>query len=350
MKRKHIILKCALLALLSAGAGGCNTTPLRESERALIPVEQAGQKTVETRIAALKKVMAPLKTRGVSVDLNAYAHHPMPGQEILKAVKKMGFNRICCRISSESELSETLQKLLVSAAAEKLPVELVLRQGDFKQRFRGNALVRALLPQFRQLPEMAEEIVRFNETLPANAKIAGVQVVFEPHRFTYANGASEIPGLLYLWSDATFGKGLDNDKLVELSIKQLEKMKANLKGIPLSVELPDFYPLWKKEGKLTRGSAKDFSAIGKVVIRCTGNLPSQLVNNSKTAMADAKEVTAVIPLADHTSVRSGALRRRDWNDLVRALGFFISSTRKANCSGVILRPLSELGYMLLEQD
>ena len=67
-------------------------------------------------------------------------------------------------------------------------------------------------------------------------------------------------------------------------------------------------------------------------------------------MKEGKDMLAVIPVADHTSVRSGALRRRDWNDLVKSLGYFINSSRKMNCSGVVIRPLSEVGYMLLEQD
>jgi hypothetical protein len=156
--------------------------------------------------------------------------------------------------------------------------------------------------------------------------------------------------LHYHWSNETFGKGLDNDKLTELSFKQLLEMKKRLSTLPLAVELPDFYPVWKKEGKLSLGSVKDFSPIGNVRIRCTGNVPTQLVQLSRTAFSGNKDLTAVIPLADHTSVRSGALRRRDWNDLVRALEYFISSTRKTGCSGVVLRPFSELSYMLLEKD
>jgi hypothetical protein len=130
----------------------------------------------------------------------------------------------------------------------------------------------------------------------------------------------------------------------------LLEMKKRLSTLPLAVDLPDFYPVWKKEGKLSQGSVKDFSAIGNVRIRCTGNVPTQLVQLSRTAFSGNKDLTAVIPLADHTSVRSGALRRRDWNDLVRALEYFISSTRKTGCSGVVLRPFSELSYMLLEKD
>ena len=141
-----------------------------------------------------------------------------------------------------------------------------------------------------------------------------------------------------------------NDKLVELSMEQLKKMKAKLKNLPLSIELPDFYPAWVREGKLSKGSVKDLAAIGKVMLQCSGNQPSQLVTRSAAAMKEGKNMVAVIPVAGHTSVNSGALRRRDWNDLVRALGYFVNSTRKQNCSGVIIRPLSELGYMLLEQD
>lgn len=350
MKARPTTFFAALFALLLAGTSGCNSTPLRMEERAMIPVSRAEKKTIERRAAALRQVLSPLKVRGAGVSLSAYAHHQFPAPVIMDLIKKMGFNRIYCSISSESELSEDLEQLLTSAASAGIPVELMIRQGDFKHRFRGNALVRCFLPQFRQLPELAEDIADFNDSLPANAKLAGVTVRFEPHLFTHTNGAAEIPGLHYLWSSTTFGKGLDNDKLVELSMEQFKKMKKKLGKLPLSIELPDFYPIWVREGKLTSGSVKDLAAIGSVMIQCSGNLPSQLVSRSRDAMKEGKNMQAVIPVASHTSVHSGALRRRDWNDLVRALGYFVNSSRKTNCSGVVIRPLSELGYMLLEQD
>ena len=350
MKTTHNTLLSVLCVLLTAGFCGCSTTPLRMEERAMSPAAQAGRKIVERRAARLRQAISPLKTRGVGITLSSYRHDRLPDAEIMELVKKLGFNRIYCGISSESELSGDLERLVTAASAAGIPVELYLRQGDFKYRFRGNALVRSLLPQFRQLPELAQEIADFNDSLPEKAKLAGVTVRFEPHLLTSANGAEEIPGLHYLWSSHTFGAGLDNDKLVEISIDQLKKMKKNLGTLPLAVELPDFYPVWKKEGKLTLGSAGDFSAVGQVLIQCSGNLPSQLVARCGDAMQGKKKMLAVIPMADHTSVRSGALRRRDWNDLVRTLEYFVNSSRKINCSGVVIRPLSELGYMLLEQD
>ena len=350
MKKQYSATICALCAFFCAGAvTGCNSTPAREQEPAVFPVSQAQKKVIERRAAALKKVTASLKIRGVGIRLNAYRNTPMPDSQIISLVKKLGFNRIYCYISSETELSEELERLVVSAASAGIPVELAVRQGDFKKRYRGNVLVRFFLPQFRQLPDLAEDIVAFNEDLPEKAKLAGVTVRFEPHLFTYANGAAEIPGLHYIWSNYTFGKGLDNDKLVELSIKQLQQMKKKLGALPLSVELPDFYPLWKKEGKISQGSVKDFAQVGKVMLQCSGNVPSMLLKGA-AFMKEGKDILAVIPVADHTSVRSGALRRRDWNDLVKSLGYFINSSRNMNCSGVVIRPLSEVGYMLLEQD
>ena len=129
----------------------------------------------------------------------------------------------------------------------------------------------------------------------------------------------------------------------------VKQMKKKLGTLPLSVELPDFYPLWKKEGKISQGSVKDFAHVGKVMLQCSGNVPSMLLKGA-AFMKEGKDMLAVIPVADHTSVRSGALRRRDWNDLVKSLGYFINSSRNMNCSGVVIRPLSEVGYMLLEQD
>ena len=350
MKKYTLYIYFAVSVLLLCLTAGCNSTPVRQSERALLPVNQVQKKIVLQRAAALRRVLAPMELRGAGITLNAYRNRLLPAPQMMKLVKELGFNRIFCHITSETELSEDLKELLSAAADAGLPVELTLRQGDFRQRFRGNALVRTLLPQFRTLPDLARDIVEFNSALPEKCRLAGVTVRFEPHLFSSANEADKIPGMLYIWNNDTFGPGLDNDKLVKLCINQLQLMKTNLKGLPLSVELPDFYPRWVKEGKLTSGRARDFKAVGKVMIQCSGNLPSELVTLSREAFAGEKKMSAVIPLAGHTSIRSGALRRRNWSDLTAAVGFFVNSTRKQNCSGVVLRPLSELGYMLLEQD
>ena len=350
MKKLTDIILCASCATALIWTAGCNSTPVRQVECALLPFTQAEKAAVKTRAAALKKALVKLPVRGAGLTLNAYRNTHRPAQQIMSFVKQLGFNRIICYISSETELDSALEELVISASQAGIPFYLMLRQGDFKHRFRGNALVRKFLPQFRTLPDLAADITAFNEKLPSNVKLAGVTVRFEPHLFTYANGADKIPGLPYIWNHTTFGAGLDNDKLTELSLAQLRRMKKELKGLPLSVELPDFYPVWVAEKKLTRGAVKDFRDIGEVFIQCSGNRPTELLQKSKEALKGAPDTLAVIPLAGHTSVNDGALRRRNWEDFVRAVDLFINSTRKNNCSGVILRPLSELGYMLLEQD
>ena len=347
MKLSRNIAPAAAALLLTAA--GCNSTPVRQEERAMEPPTQAQQAVVERRAAALRRVLAPLKVRGAGVPLSSYRHRLLPGAEIMKILRQLGFNRLYCYISSETELDDELRGLLGSASKEGIPVELMVRQGDFRHRFRGNALVRSFLPQFRKLPDLAAEIVKFNETLPPSARLAGVTVRFEPHLFTRANGADRIPGMIWIWSDMTFGKGLDNDKLVESSIEVFKEMKAKLNGLPLTVELPDFYPVWYAGGSLSWGRVPDFAAFDGVMIQCSGNVPSALVRGY-AAGSGGRPLVALIPLADHSSVSRGALRRRDWNDFVRAMDYFVRNAAKQRCPGVVLMPLFELGFMLLEQD
>lgn len=350
MKKANQIFWSTLTVLLVAVGTGCNTTPLRQEEPAAEPVFQAADKAVKTRAAGLKKILSRMKYRGTAVSLSAYRSRINPGNEIMKLVTELGFNRLYCSISSETELSNELKELIITAKQAGIPVILSVRQGDFRHRARGNALLRFLLPQYRKLPDLAEDIAAFNDSLPEDAKLAGVMVRFEPHLLTASNGADRIPGLHYIWSDQTFGPGLDNDKLVELSIELLQKMKKNLKGLPLMIELPDLYPLWAAEKKLTKGRVADFAGFDGVMLQCTGNRPREILQKISGKFTGVKNMQAVIPIAGHTSVRSGALRRRDWNDLLRATGYVVNSLRKLNCSGIVLRPLSELGFMILEQD
>ena len=59
MKKQYSATICALCAFFCAGAvTGCNSTPVRPDERAMLPVDPAHKTVIERRAAALKKVIS----------------------------------------------------------------------------------------------------------------------------------------------------------------------------------------------------------------------------------------------------------------------------------------------------
>ena len=58
-----------------------------------------------------------------------------------------------------------------------------------------------------------------------------------------------------------------------------------------------------------------------------------------------------VNLAGHTSVDSGSLRRRDWNDLLRAMRYMLGRFEKhPQFEGFLLAPLASLEFVRMERD
>ena len=99
-RRRAMLSKMKLLrniapaaAALLLTAAGCNSTPVRQEERAMEPPTPAQKATVERRAAALRRALSPLKVRGVGVPLSSYRHRIFPSAEVMKMVRQLGFNR-----------------------------------------------------------------------------------------------------------------------------------------------------------------------------------------------------------------------------------------------------------------
>ena len=67
-------------------------------------------------------------------------------------------------------------------------------------------------------------------------------------------------------------------------------------------------------------------------------------------MKEGKNMVAVIPVAGHTSVNSGALRRRDWNDFCRAIEYAGKQFKAyPACAGIVVSPLAVIEFLRQEK-
>ena len=60
-----------------------------------------------------------------------------------------------------------------------------------------------------------------------------------------------------------------------------------------------------------------------------------------------KQIVVVIPLADHTTIDQGRLRRRNWFDFKRTVDNFMKKSPNA-ADGVIITPLAVVEYLRQE--
>lgn len=332
--------------------GGCGHTPVRETHQMAIPPLKADEATVQQRTERFKKATAPMEVRAVALFPAAFSGNFSDAQ-VLDAVQEMGFNRVYCCLSSEQELNGRLTEFLTAASARKLPVEIVLSQQDFYRSYHGNRLIRNAFIQYPDLFEAVQEAVAYNLELPENIRFAGITVRLTPHIFDGSN-TERLKGKLYMWSSKNYGIGRDNDMLMRESLKFAKEIAA-IPGLPsLTLAVPDFFHDNAVNNLVSCGRISDFEAIAdKVMVISSANLPGKIPENiagELSAMPVGKKLIVAVPLADHTSVTSDRLRRRNWDDFSRTMEYLAkkSGTHPA-FGGVIVSPLAVIEYMRQEK-
>lgn len=338
-------LFCAILF------SGCGHTPVRKTFPAALPPHRAESAVSAARAEELKVILAPAKIRGIGVFPAAFEGRFTDAQ-VLDAVAACGFNRIYCQLTSEQELDSRLVNFITAANQRGLAVEIVLHQQDFYRSYRTNRLMRNLVIDYPDLVEVAAMTAEFaQEELPENIRLAGITIVIDPRIFNHLNMA-RLNGKLYRWEESRYGIGGDNDMLVRESLETVKKISA-IPGLPpLTVAIPDFLDDAAAEGKISCGKVEDFLPyVQKLAIISSANLPSKVPLSVEKELAKVgkkdKQIVVVIPLADHTTIDQGRLRRRNWSDFKRTVDNFMKKSPNA-ADGVIITPLAVVEYLRQE--
>ena len=344
----------AVSVLLSLMMAGCVETPVRPARRLILPEIEAPAETQARRAAEFRELTGGVRVRGIGIYPAGMRGNGIPATEILDRIEALGFNRIYCHLSSEKQLDEFLRDLIVAASGRNIPVEIVLNQRDFYRRATGNKLVRLFRPSYPRLDEAAKLVSEFNSLLPEGVRLAGLTVISEPHLFTAVNPDIP-PDSLYYWSEDSFGPDLDNALLMREALDMLGRVAAENPELPLTSGMADFYHELAESGKLPLGKISDFCAISpRVMLLDYGNKPSAAataVENELAALPGGCSALVGINLAGHTSVDAGALRRRDWRDLMRGMKYLLGRFgRHAGFEGFVLAPLSALEFIRMERE
>ncbi|MBE6364263.1 MAG: hypothetical protein E7053_00765 [Lentisphaerae bacterium] len=349
MMKKLLFFAAGIISVLFCG---CGHTPVRENLPAATPPYTADAETVAARSAGFKNIIAPAEIRGIGLFPASFAGR-YANEDILDVVEALGFNRIYCQLTSEQELDDTLTAFLTAASQRNIPVEIVLSQQDFYHRYRGNRLIRNLFIQYPDLAEAVSDVVEYNLELPENIRIAGVTVILTPHLFNGDN-TERIRGSLYRWDEKRYGTGCDNDMLMRQSLEYLRQISEIPFLPPLTVAIADFYHEKAQSGELSCGKISDFARYAsRVIVISSANLPSRVPENSRQELADAgngAKVIIAVPLATHTALDSGSLRRRNWQDFQRAIDFLIKRAAPHPAfQGIVISPLAVVEYLRQER-
>ncbi len=343
-----------LLAALMLFLASC-AAPEPAGPPVLLP--RTDESTMRERAEVLATALAQTRMRGVWVDFEEYA--PRTEEQAAAVIGKiaaLGFNRIYCAITAAEQLDDPLECFIEAAAAKQIPIELAVRERNFVYTYHGNALIRVFRSSRETLPQIAHAIVDFNDSLPDEAKLAGLTVMVEPHIFTRANN-DRPKDLLYAWEPDSFGIGLDNDMMMRRTFEMLDVIETTTPELPFTIGIADFYHELARDGKISRGTINDFLTLSvreaRVLLENSGNKPSEALAVIANELADAETKQSILigfSLAGHTSVATGAYRRRDWNDFTRSLEFLIGQWKNSPAfAGVVIGPFSLIELVLQEE-
>ncbi len=312
---------------------------------------QVDQEVLEERAAQLIQVIAPAEIRGIVVRINELQECHFTQPDLFpEHLKKLGFNRIYLYLEEPSLLNvDGLSNVLEATARAGMPVDVILPESSYFLRRSGGWLQRKLLPTGMTLAQVREKLIALQTK---TFRFAGVTVIAQPHLYTKEN-IFRPEGLLYTWDENTFGEGMDNDMLMKISLEKLTDFADKIENVPLSIGIPDFYEELVMDGQISCGSVTDFGKIAqKVIVFNSANKPSELLPAVQNELNNAApgSVLVMVPLAGHTSVRTGSLRLRNWDDYTRSLNYAITEWKKSPAfGGIVLGPLSQIETLRQEK-
>ncbi len=316
------------------GAAGCATPP----EIPLTPISPE----MRERAAAMREALAPLPLHGVALMPEAAMLYHDREEALVERLKLLGYNRLYLVIKDVDMLNEDFTDMVTTARRSGLECEILAPQRFFMPQRTGNVVQRKWSDP-DPLQTVAGKIRKFNAALPDDAKLGGVTVSSDIHIYTLK---SEVlpSNIIYLWGDNSYGIGRDNDILIRQQLVKLSRFRDTVgTGLPLTVIIPDFYHDRTVAGDLSCGKVTDFLKVAsRVVVNGAGGRPTEFSESIKQELqsADAPgRVLIGVNLAGHSSEMKMTLRRRDWADFVKIIGY-LSRTGHTYpaCGGMLAGP------------
>ncbi len=272
-----------------------------------------------------------------------------------RALLNLGFQEAVLNLVNEKYLIpdqeeyKQLRELLGELAAKKIPVRLMLRQGNFYNHNMGLACKDAeRFPWFCAALALEESL----REIPVAERPVGLMLALEPQRFTKQT-LQRPRRLLFAWDEKLYGVGLDNDLIMRLTLDDVAELRRRL-TLPVTTVLPAFVHDAVLAGKLSVGRSDDPVLTGTLqVISAYGDKPTAVLSSIDEEFAarsaHPQSVMVELLLAGHIHESNHALRRRDWNDLMGMLRYGMARWQKNPAFGGVLFNSLYAFYGVLEQ-
>ncbi|MCQ2380523.1 MAG: hypothetical protein MJ025_06360 [Victivallaceae bacterium] len=345
----------AILFATTCILAGCSHNPASPVVPVVLPVDPVDEVLVSSRREQFRKATAGMAVRGIWFR-PANFQNKMPAEQLANELRSLGCTRAYLCITSETELDDWLGEVAKAIGNAGMQCDVVADLHGFQHRKRGNQFLTWLLPASPDLVDLAQLLMEKEKNDENYAAINGFTAVMNPHLFNRANGNTSAD-VLYTWNDNTKQRSYENDALIKYAMSVASKLQKN-DGTRLTLAIHNRFYQMVKAGALEVGTADDFieacPQADQFIVMAEANKPGEIASRfakeSRLPKTGEKSVIVMIRLAEHTSVSAGRLRRRDWNDMTRA----ISHNAKMCCKnpafgGITIGPYATIRAMLMEK-
>lgn len=316
MKNVWSLLSVAALLAALTGCGGGKS------------VEYRGMPQVTQLLADRADALAQLwrndPVRSVLLRESDLEYYQNNRKGLLVRLRLMRVNHVCVAVETAGLFSGDLRRMLRETVGDLGVAGIRCSLALSPYRFQPSRPMPILL-RLGGLDDPFEEVfssvLRFNADLPENARLTGVMIRADVHRFNESN-PNLPPGQLYRWRENDYGIGSDNDIMMRECFRKLAEWRARAaeKHLKFAVAIPALYHEKAAAKELSKGTVKDFLSVADdVIVLGYGSKPSLYLQSLRRALkgTSGRKVCCGIVLAGHVSASSGALRRRNWDDFLR---------------------------------
>jgi hypothetical protein len=186
----------------------------------------------------------------------------------------------------------------------------------------------------KSLDEALQGFKAYNKTSLKSMRFDGICADIEPHIIKEGRG---FPKTFQLRWDGKngYGKGLDNDLLVQQTVSLLEEVRKTLPDIALAQSIPHFFHHHAVNGDIEKGRVSDFlRPCDFVVLMAYSDQSTKILNFAKDELKDNMKKKSVM-IAIKTSIKtkggggdSTSLHGAGWKKMILSLKDVIMQANK----------------------
>jgi hypothetical protein len=280
----------------------------------------------------IKGRLAELKSLVKGMDLGVYIYSrtldTYAGQykNLAERCTALGITEVYLSFSSKSGRSDKKYQKKIQQFIGALHKQNILVYASF--------LDHKILVGEKPLGEALQGFEAYNKTSPKSTRFDGICADIEPH---IIKKGRDFPETFKLRWDGKkgYGKGLDNDLLVQQTISLLEEVRKTLPDIAFAQSIPHFFHHHAVNGDMEKGRVSDFlKPCDFVVLMAYSDQPKKIVKYARDELKDNKNKKSVM-VAVKTSIKtkggggdSTSLHGAGWKKMILSLKEVIKDASK----------------------